>query len=49
MRQLIGEMTAQLSHHLSAAGHEHVLLERERLGQRWIDRWDSLSCSRPTG
>lgn len=38
-----GQAGLALSHHLSRAGHGHVLLERGRVGQRWHERWDSLT------
>ena len=38
-----GQAGLALSHHLSRAGHEHVVLERGRVGQRWHERWDSLT------
>jgi putative flavoprotein involved in K+ transport len=42
-----GQAGLALSHHLTAAGHEHVLLERGRVGQRWHERWDSLTLLSP--
>ena len=42
-----GQAGLALSHHLSRAGHEHVLLERGRVGQRWHERWDSLTLLSP--
>jgi putative flavoprotein involved in K+ transport len=42
-----GQAGLALSHHLVRAGHEHVLLERGRLGQSWHDRWDSLTLLTP--
>jgi putative flavoprotein involved in K+ transport len=42
-----GQAGLALSYHLTRAGHEHVLLERGRLGQRWHDRWDSLTLLSP--
>ena len=42
-----GQAGLALSHHLAGAGHEHALLERGRLGQRWHDRWDSLTLLSP--
>src|SRR5215470_13567655 len=36
-----------LSYHLTRAGQEHVLLERGRVGQRWHERWDSLTLLSP--
>ena len=42
-----GQAGLALSHHLSRAGHEHVLLERGSVGQRWHERWDSLTLLSP--
>ncbi len=42
-----GQAGVALSHHLTGAGHEHVLLERGRVGQRWRERWDSLTLLSP--
>ena len=42
-----GQAGLALSHHLTQAGHEHVLVERGRLGQRWHERWDSLTLLSP--
>lgn len=42
-----GQAGLALSHYLAAAGHEHVLLERGRVGQRWHERWDSLTLLSP--
>ena len=42
-----GQAGLALSHHLVAIGHEHVLLERGRLGQSWHERWDSLTLLSP--
>ena len=42
-----GQAGLALSYHLTRAGHEHVLIERGRLGQRWHDRWDSLALLSP--
>ena len=42
-----GQAGLALSHHLTAAGHEHVVLERGRVGQRWHERWDSLTLLSP--
>jgi putative flavoprotein involved in K+ transport len=36
-----------LSYHLGLDGHEHVLLEQGRVGQRWHERWDSLTLLSP--
>jgi putative flavoprotein involved in K+ transport len=42
-----GQAGLALSHYLTRAGHEHVLLDRGRIGQRWHDRWDSLTLLSP--
>jgi putative flavoprotein involved in K+ transport len=42
-----GQAGLALSYHLTAVGHEHVLLERGRVGQRWHERWDSLTLLSP--
>ena len=42
-----GQAGLALSRHLTVAGHEHVLLERGRVGQRWHERWDSLTLLSP--
>lgn len=42
-----GQAGLALSHHLQHAGREHVLLEQGRLGQRWHERWDSLTLISP--
>lgn len=43
-----GQAGLALSHHLTAAGHEHVVLERGRVGERWrSERWDSLRLLTP--
>ena len=43
-----GQAGLALSRYLSAAGHDHVLLERGRVGERWrSERWDSLSLLSP--
>ena len=43
-----GQAGLALSHHLTAAGHEHVVLERGRVGERWrSERWPSLSLLTP--
>lgn len=37
-----------MSHHLSAAGLDHVVIERGRIGERWrSERWDSLRLLTP--
>ena len=43
-----GHAGLALSWHLSELGHEHVLLERGRVGERWHnERWDSMSLLTP--
>jgi len=43
-----GQAGLALSHELRAAGLEHVLLERGRVGERWrSERWDSLRLLTP--
>jgi putative flavoprotein involved in K+ transport len=43
-----GQAGLALSRHLTVAGHEHVLLERGRVGERWrSQRWDSLHLLTP--
>jgi putative flavoprotein involved in K+ transport len=43
-----GQAGLALSRHLADAGHEHVLLERGRIGERWrSQRWDSLVLLTP--
>src|SRR6186997_2958831 len=42
-----GQAGLALSHYLAGAGHEHVLLERGRIGERWHERWDSLTLLSP--
>jgi putative flavoprotein involved in K+ transport len=37
-----GQAGLSLSHELAAAGVEHVVLERGRIGQSWRGRWDSF-------
>jgi choline dehydrogenase-like flavoprotein len=37
-----GQAGLSLSHELTEAGVEHVVLERGRVGQAWRDRWDSF-------
>jgi putative flavoprotein involved in K+ transport len=37
-----GQAGLSVSHELSAAGVEHVVLERGRVGQTWRGRWDSF-------
>ncbi len=43
-----GQAGLALSRHLTDAGHDHVLLERGRIGERWhSQRWDSLVLLTP--
>ena len=43
-----GQAGLALSRWLTSAGHDHVLLERGRLGERWrSERWDSLALLTP--
>ena len=43
-----GQAGLALSTHLRAAGHEHVVLERGRVGERWrSERWESLTLLTP--
>ena len=43
-----GQAGLALSRFLTRAGHEHVVLERGRVGERWrSERWDSLSLLTP--
>ena len=43
-----GQAGLALSHHLCAAGADHVLLERARIGERWrSERWSSLHLLSP--
>jgi putative flavoprotein involved in K+ transport len=43
-----GQAGLALSRALRAAGHEHVVLERGRVGERWrSERWDSLTLLTP--
>jgi putative flavoprotein involved in K+ transport len=42
-----GQAGLALSHWLGRLGHEHVVLERGRVGQAWRDRWPSLRLLTP--
>ena len=42
-----GQAGLALSHWLTLAGHEHVVLERGEVGQGWRDRWSSLRLLTP--
>jgi putative flavoprotein involved in K+ transport len=42
-----GQAGLAVSHELRAAGIEHVVLERGRIGQTWRQRWDSFCLVTP--
>src|SRR6476620_537958 len=43
-----GQAGLALSRLLTEAGHDHVVLERGRVGERWrSERWDSLALLTP--
>jgi putative flavoprotein involved in K+ transport len=42
-----GQAGLAASHQLTQQGLEHVVLERERIGQSWRDRWDSFCLVSP--
>ena len=43
-----GQAGLALSYHLTQRGREHLLLERDRIGERWrSQRWDSLCFQFP--
>ena len=42
-----GQAGLAVSHELTTAGIEHVVLERGRVGQTWRDRWDSFCLVTP--
>jgi len=43
-----GQAGLALSYWLTGAGHEHVILERGRVGERWrSERWDSFTVLTP--
>jgi putative flavoprotein involved in K+ transport len=43
-----GQAGLAMSHHLSRAGLEHVILERGRVGETWrSQRWDSFALNTP--
>ena len=45
-----GQAGLAMSYCLGQLGHEHVVLERGRLAERWrSERWDSLTLLTPTG
>lgn len=42
-----GQAGLSLSHELTRAGRDHVVLDRGRIGQSWSDRWDSFCLVLP--
>jgi putative flavoprotein involved in K+ transport len=42
-----GQAGLSISHELTQAGLEHVVLERDRVGSAWRSRWDSFSLVTP--
>jgi putative flavoprotein involved in K+ transport len=42
-----GQAGLSLSRSLSQARHHHVVLERDRIGAGWLERWDSLALLTP--
>jgi putative flavoprotein involved in K+ transport len=42
-----GQAGLAVSHELSSAGIEHIVLERGRIGQSWRQRWDSFCLVTP--
>jgi putative flavoprotein involved in K+ transport len=42
-----GQAGLAVSHELSEAGVDHVVLERDRIGQSWRGRWDSFCLVTP--
>lgn len=42
-----GQAGLATSHELSRAGVEHVVLERDRIGETWRNRWDSFCLVTP--
>ena len=43
-----GQAGLAMSYHLGRLGHEHLVLERERIAERWrSERWDSLRFQSP--
>lgn len=44
-----GQAGLAVSHELAAAGHDHVVLDRGRVAERWLSRrWDSLRLLTPS-
>lgn len=42
-----GQAGLSVSHELTKAGRDHVVLERGQVGQRWRERWDSFHLVLP--
>ena len=42
-----GQAGLSLSYYLTRLGHRHVVLERDRVGDQWLARWDSLCLLTP--
>jgi putative flavoprotein involved in K+ transport len=43
-----GQAGLAMSYHLSQLGCEHIVLERQRIAERWrSERWDSLTFQFP--
>ena len=43
-----GQAGLTMSHYLGQLGREHVILERQRVAERWrSERWDSLAFQSP--
>jgi putative flavoprotein involved in K+ transport len=42
-----GQAGLSLSYYLTRLGHRHVVLERDRVGDQWRARWDSLRLLTP--
>ena len=42
-----GQAGLATSHELTQAGVEHVVLERDRVGQTWRERWDTFCLVTP--
>src|SRR5690242_12049444 len=42
-----GQAGLATSHELTRAGIEHVVLERDRIGETWRNRWDSFCLVTP--
>ena len=43
-----GQAGLAMSYYLSQLGREHVILERQRVAERWrSERWDSLTFQSP--